>query len=423
MQSRPQMEVGAPRLEETRLGSQRDCKNRERRKAPTLLGLLACMLLPLAACEKKEKPPAPKPPEVEVTEVVQHDVPVYSEWVSQLNGKNNADITPKVQGYLLRQNYQNGRIVRNGQLLYQIDPRPFQAALDQSKSEVAVAVANLTEAENNVARDTPLAAQSAIPQKQLDTDRSTMAANKAQLDAAKAQMVQAELNLAWCNVYSPIDGIAGVSNSQVGDLVGTATKMTTVSEINPIWAYFNISESDYLANAQKISEVVTGRAIPTARVPIEFIQANGIPYPEKGHIILVNRQISSQTGTIQLAAEFPNKEAFLRPGGFGRVRIETSTNKNALLIPQAAVIEVQSMYQVIVLNPENKAVFRPVKVGDRVGPNWIITEGLKPGERVVVEGIQRVQMFAAAVPAMAKEGVPVVAKPYMPAAAAALGGD
>jgi membrane fusion protein (multidrug efflux system) len=413
MQSLPQMQGGV----------EREWKIRERRKAPTLLGLLACMLLPLAACEKKEKRAAPTPPEVEVTEVVQHDVPVYSEWVSQLNGKNNADITPKVQGYLLRQNYQNGRIVRNGQLLYQIDPRPFQAALDQAKSQVAVAVANLTEAENNVARDTPLAAQNAIPQKQLDTDRSTMAANKALLDAAKAEMVQSELNLAWCNVYSPIDGIAGVSNSQVGDLVGTATKMTTVSEVNPIWAYFNISESDYLANAQKISEVASGRVIPTARVPIEFIQANGIPYPEKGHIILVNRQISSQTGTIQLAAEFPNKKAFLRPGGFGRVRIETSNNKNALLIPQPAVIEVQSMYQVIVLNPENKAVFRPVKVGDRVGPNWIITEGLKPGERVVVEGIQRVQMFAAAVPAMTKEGVPVVAKPYMPAAAAALGGN
>jgi membrane fusion protein, multidrug efflux system len=422
MKSRTQVQSGALRGNVRNHEYQPYGKSRKRQKASVISGLLICALLPLIACHEKEKPPAPKPPEVEVTEVVQHDVPVYSEWVAQLNGKNNADITPKVQGYLLKQDYENGRFVRKGQLLYQIDPRPFQASLDQAKSEVAVAVANLTEAENNVARDTPLAAQNAIPQKQLDTDRSTMAANKAQLDAAKAQMVQAELNLAWCNVYSPIDGLAGLSNSQVGDLVGTATKMTTVSEVNPIWAYFNISESDYLANAQRISQVVRGRAIPAGRAPIEFIQTNGITYPEIGHIILVNRQISSQTGTIQLAGEFPNKEAFLRPGGFGRVRIETSTNKNALLIPQPAVIEVQSMYQVIVLNPENKAVFRPVKVGDRVGPNWIITEGLKPGERVVVEGIQRVQMFAAAVPAMAKEGVPVVAKPYMPAPAA-LGGN
>jgi membrane fusion protein (multidrug efflux system) len=157
-------------------------------------------------------------------------------------------------------------------------------------------------------------------------------------------------------------------------------------------------------------------------VNIEYIQANGITYPEKGQVIFVNRQIASQTGTIQIAAEFPNKGATLRPGGFGRVRIETGVTKDAILIPQPAVIEVQSEYQVIVLNPENKAMFRPVKVGDRVGPNWIITEGLKPGERVVVEGIQRVQALAAAVPAMAKEGVPVVAKPYMPAPAA-LGGN
>jgi membrane fusion protein (multidrug efflux system) len=410
MQSGPQMQRGAPRLEEKSLGSQPEWKNRKRGKAPTLLGLLACVLLPLVACEKKEKPPEARPPEVEVTEVVQHDVPIYGEWVAQLNGKNNADITPKVQGYLLRQNYPNGRFVKKGQLLYQIDPRPSQASLDQAKSQVAVAVANLTEAENNVARDTPLAAQNAIPQKQLDTDRSTLAASKAQLDAAKAQMVQAELNLAWCNVYSPIDGIAGVSNSQVGDLVGNSTKMTTVSEVNPIWAYFNISESDYLANAQRISQVVRGRADPAGRAPIEFIQANSITYPEIGHIILVSRQINSQTGTIQLAGEFPNKDAFLRPGGFGRVRIETGNTKNALLVPQAAVIEVQSMYQVVVIGPDNKATFRAVKVGERVGKDWVITEGLKPGEKVVVQGFMKV-----------REGTPVTTKPYAIATAAAAG--
>ncbi len=374
-------------------------------------------------CREKEKAPPPPPPEVEVVGVVQQNVPTYIEWVAQLNGPINADITPKVQGYLLTQNYQNGFFVKKGQLLFTIDPRPFVAALDQAKAQVAVAQANLGESENNVARDTPLVAQNAIPKKQLDTDQSTLAANQAQLDAAKAQMVQAQLNLEWTKVYSPIDGIAGIANSQVGDLVGTTTKMTTVSQVNPIWAYFNINESAYLANAKSINQVISGGSRHGVPINIEYIQANGDTYPEKGQIIFVNRQIASQTGTIQMAAAFANKGATLRPGGFGRIRIETGVTKDAMLIPQPAVIEVQSQYQVIVLNPENRAVIRPVKVGDRVGPNWIITEGLKPGEKVVVEGIQRVLMFAAAAPPeMVKEGIPVVAKPYTPAPAA-LGGN
>ncbi len=386
-----------------------------------LLFGLGTMLM--TACFKKEEAPKPGPPEVTVTEVQQQNVPNYVEWVSQLNGPVNAEITPKVQGYLLKQNYQNGFFVKTGQLMFEIDPRPFVATLDQDKAQVAVAEANLGEAEKNVARDTPLVAQNAIPQKQLDTDQSTLAANQAQVQAAKAQMVQAELNLGWTKVYSPIDGIAGIANSQVGDLVGTTTKMTTVSRVNPIWAYFSINESAYLANAVDINKAIRTGDRRTVPRNIEYIQANGDIYPEKGDIIFVNRQIGTQTGTIQMAAEFPNKDAILRPGGFGRVRIQTGVTQNAMLIPQPSVIEVQSQYQVIVLNAENKAVIRPVKVGDRVGPNWIITDGLKPGEKVVVEGIQRVQMFAAAAPPeMVKEGIPVIAKPYTPAPAA-LGGN
>jgi RND family efflux transporter MFP subunit len=376
----------------------------------------------LTACQKKPEAPKPSPPVVEVVGVVQQNVPIFIDWVAQLNGPVNADITPKVQGYLLKQNYLNGFFVKKGQLLFEIDPRPFLAALDGDKAQVAVAQANLGEAEKNVARDTPLVAQNAIPKKQLDTDMSTLAANQAQLDAAKAQMVQGELNLHWTKVYSPIDGIAGIANSQIGDLVGTSTKMTTVSQVNPIWAFFNVSEITYLANAEHINRAIRGggrRGVPTN---VQYIQANGIPYPYKGELIMVSRQIASQTGTIQIAASFPNKDAILRPGGYGKVRMEAGVVTDALLIPQAAVIEVQTEYQVIVLTPENRAVFRPVKVGDRVGPNWIVTEGLKPGERVVAEGIQRVQMFAAAAPEMAKEGIPVVARPYTPAPAA-LGGD
>jgi membrane fusion protein, multidrug efflux system len=386
--------------------------------------ITAAMSLLLAGlgCAKKEEAPRPAPPEVEVTDVVEQNVPIFNEWVAELNGPVNADITPKVQGYLLKQNYANGTFVRKDQLLYEIDPRPFVAALDQAKASVAVAIANETEAQNNVTRDTPLAEQSAIPQKQLDTDVSTLQATTAQVAAAKANMVQAELNLSWTKVLSPINGLAGLSNSNVGDLVGTTTKMTTISQVDPIWAYFNISESDYLGKAAMIARAVRGDRAVTGPALIEFIQANGETFPAKGKIILVNREIASSTGTIQIAAEFANKNGIMRPGGFGKVRIETGVAKNAMLIPQPAVIEVQSQYLVIVLTPENKAVFRPIKVGDRVGPKWIITEGLKPGERVVVEGIQRVQAFAAAAPEMAKEGIPVVAKPYMPAPAA-LGGN
>jgi membrane fusion protein (multidrug efflux system) len=359
------------------------------------------LLLSITGCEKKEAPSPPPPPEVEVTNVVEQNVPIYQEWVAQLNGQINADITPKVQGYLIKKNYSEGFFVRKGQLLYEIDSRPFVAALDQSKAQVAMAEAQRSEADNNVVRDRPLAAQSAIPQKQLDTDVSILAASTAQVDAAKASMAQAELNLAWTKVYSPIDGLAGISNSNVGDLVGTTTKMTTISQVNPIRAYFNISERDYLGEAQAISRLVRGGTARGPSLPIEFIQANGVVFPAKGKIMLVNREIAASTGTIQVAAEFANKDGILRPGGFGTVRVETGTSRNALLVPQAAVIEVQSMYQIVVVTPDNKAEFRPVKVGERIGTNWIITEGLKPREKIIVQGFMKV-----------RQGTPVIPKPY-----------
>ncbi|MGA9567394.1 MAG: efflux RND transporter periplasmic adaptor subunit [Candidatus Korobacteraceae bacterium] len=375
------------------------------------------LLLLLAGCEKKEEAPKAGPPEVLVAEVAQQNVPIFDEWVAQLTGPVNADITPKVQGYLLKQNYQNGYFVKKGELLFELDPRQYQAALEHAQADVDVALAGLSEADNNVARDTPLAAQNAIPQKQLDTDLSQQAARKAQVEAAKAALENAKLNLAWTKVYSPIDGIAGNSNSQIGDLVGTTTKMATVSQVNPIWANFNISESAYLANAAKISALI--RSGRPSNVPVSYIQANGEVYPHSGRVTQVNRQVASGTGTVQVTAEFPNPDSILRPGGFGMIRMQTADNPNALLVPQAAVIEVQSLYQVIVVSPENKATFRPVKVGNRVGTNWIITDGLKPGERVVAEGILKVQQFAAAAPQLVKEGIPVTPKPYVAAASAA----
>jgi RND family efflux transporter MFP subunit len=388
-------------------------------RATAITTLLAAALF-LAACEKKDETPKPGPPEVSVVTPVQQNVPVYTEYVAQLNGPVNAEITPKVQGYLLRQVYQNGYFVKKGELLFELDPRQYQAALDQAKADVAVAEANLSRVQADVARDTPLAAQSAIPQKQLDNDVAEQQSWEAQLKAKQAALANAELNLGWTKVYSPIDGIAGVSNAQVGDLVGTSTKMTTVSQVNPIWAYFNISESTFLQFAPEVTRVITGKApLSSAPSDIEYVQANDQPFPSKGKIIYVNRQVGTSTGTIQMAAQFANPDAALRPGGFGRVRILSGETKGALLIPQPSVMQVQSMYQVLVVTPENKAVFRPVEVGDRVGPNWIITKGLQPGEKVVVDGLLKIQQFAALDPEAARQGIPVVAKPYTPPAPAA----
>jgi membrane fusion protein, multidrug efflux system len=384
-----------------------------------LLPIGAFLLMGLVGCSEKEAPAPPAPPEVTVATVVQQDVPIYDEWIAQLNGPVNAEITPKVQGYLLKQEYQNGFFVKKGQPLFELDPRQYEAALDAAKASVARAEATLAKYQADVARDTPLAAQNAIPQKQLDNDAANRDAAAAEVLAEKANEKNAELNLAWTNVTSPIDGIAGVSNSQIGDLVGTATKMATISQVNPIWAYFNISESDFLRVASRVEGIISGKVSRDSlgRTPIDFIQANDAPYPQKGRFVYVNRQVGSQTGTIQMAAEFANPNAALRPGGFGRVRIQTGVNQNALLVPQRAVIEVQSNYMVVVLSSDHKARFRPVKMGERVGPNWIVSDGLQPGEQVVAEGIERIQMVAAAMPQLAKSGIPVIAKPFTPAAA------
>ena len=368
-------------------------------RSTTILGFLLLALL-VIGCQKKEVPPEAGPPDVQVTDVIQRDVPVYQEWVAQLNGENNAEITPKVQGYLLRQDYGNGYYVKKGQLLYELDPRPFQAAAEKAKADVAIADANFVKAQNDVIRDTPLAAQNAIPKRQLDTDIANEASWKAQVQAQQAALQDAELNLDWTKVHSPIEGIAGQSISQVGDLVGTTTKMTTVSQVNPIRAYFNISESDYFTEAQTFYRLISGKRV--ASPVLDFIQSNDTIYPLKGRIILVNREVATQTGTIQLVAEFPNKDAILRPGGFGRVRFQVAMNEGAMLIPQAAVIEVQSMYQVAVVEPGNKAAFRIVKVGARVGTDWIITEGLKPGDQVIVQGFMKV-----------RQGTPVSPKPFV----------
>ena len=364
----------------------------------------------LTGCSGHHSPAASEPPAVLVTSVVQRDVAIYREWVAQLNGSVNAQISPKVSGYIIKRNYQEGYFVTKGQILFEIDARPLRASLDQAKAAVAGAVANLGNSKLNVARDTPLAQEKAIAQSQLDNDVQTMKANQAALDAALAEQETAELNLAWTKVRSPIDGIAGVAAAQVGNLVGTSNVLTNVSQLDPIRAYFSISESDYLSIAPRLSLVVHGEASSAVlgATDAQFIQANGQPFASPGRFVLVGREVNNTTGTIQFATEFQNKGSILRPGGFGRVRIKIGTEKGALLIPQQAVNEVQGEYQVVVLSAENKAEFRSVEVGERSGNDWIVTKGLEPKDRVVVEGFQRL-----------RNGTPVAAKPYTAAVAEA----
>ena len=357
----------------------------------------------LTGCNHRHAPAAREPTEVLVSSVAQRDVPIYREWVAQLNGSVNAQISPKVSGYIIKRNYQEGYFVTQGQILFEIDARPLRASLDQAKATVAGAVANLGNSKLNVARDTPLAKEKAIAQSQLDNDVQTLKANQAALDAALAEQQTAELNLAWTKVRSPIDGIAGVAAAQVGNLVSTSSILTNVSQLDPIRAYFSISESDYLSIAPRLSMIVHGEASSAVigATEVQFIQANGLPFASPGRFVLVGREVNNTTGTIQFATDFQNKGSILRPGGFGRVRIKIGTAKDALLIPQQAVNEVQGEYQVVVLSADDKAEFRSVEVGERSGRDWIISKGLKPNERVVVEGFQKL-----------RNGSPVEAKPY-----------
>lgn len=366
-----------------------------------LLAMIAPLVMSTVGCEKKTEAAPPPPPEVQVVAVQQKDTPIYGEWVATLDGYVNADIRPQVSGYLMKQNYREGTIVRKGDVLFEIDPRPFQAALQQAQGEQAKAEAQLGKTELDVRRDTPLAKQSAIPQAQLDNDIQANAAAKAIVEAAKAQVEQAQLNLGFTRVRSLVDGIAGIAKGQIGDLVGPQVTLTTVSQVQPIKAYFFLSEQEYLPFASTISEVVSGRRVAGTNKTLELILADGSIYPTRGAIIIADRQVDLKTGTIRFAAQFDNPSGELRPGQFARVRLPVAIEKNALLVPQRAVIETQGTYSVAVVTGDNKAAIRPVQVGGRVGQMWIIKKGIDPAERVIVEGFQKV-----------REGSPVIPKAY-----------
>jgi RND family efflux transporter MFP subunit len=410
-----------------------------------LLFPIAGAILIAAGCStgNGEATAAPAPLEVRVAPVEQKDVPVYREWIGTLDGLVNADIKAEVSGYLIQQAYTEGTFVQKGQPLFQIDPRPFQAVLDQSRgqlaqtkaqleqaraqlsqaeAQVAVAEANQHRVQLDVDRYTPLAEQQAITQQDLDNATQNNMAAKAQLKAARAQVETAkaqitaanaavesaqatvstaEINLGFTHIASPIDGIPGIAQQQVGALVSPASPaLTTVSTVDPIKVYFTASEQEYLDFTRRYP-TPDKRQAHTRSLDLELILADGTIYPQKGTFDFADRQVDVRTGAIRLAGLFPNSGQSLRPGQYGRVRTAIEMQHGALLVPQQAVMELQGSHQVAVVDSGNKISIQPVTLGDTVGSQWVVRGGIQPGELVVAEGLQKV-----------RQGMTVTPKPF-----------
>ena len=353
--------------------------------------LLAVISLAMLGCGRTQAAAPPLPPEVRVAPVVQQDVPVYSEWVATLDGYVNAQVRPQVSGYIIKQNYKEGSLVRKGEVLFEIDPRPFQAALDRAKGDLAQAQAQLGKSNLDVERDTPLAEARAIAKSQLDNEIQAKLGAQALIESDKAVVEQAELNLEWTKVTSLMDGIAGIAQIQIGNLVGFNSILTSVSQLEPIKAYFPISEREYVLVQKNSNAISSKHAIGFFGNTLELILTDGSLYAQEGRILLADRQVDPNTGTIRIVAAFPNPGNTLRPGQYGRVRVKTGIKKGALLTPQSAVAQSQGSYQVAVVGSDGKVSMRAVKPGQTVGTMWVIDEGLKPGEQVVVEGLQKLR--------------------------------
>jgi len=366
---------------------------------PTVVLTLALGIF-VSGCNKSQATAAMSVPEVEVATVEQRDVPVFNEWVATLDGYVNAQIRPQVSGYIIRQSYTEGSLVRKGQVLFEIDSRPFTAALDRAKGDLAQAQAQLGKATLDVERDTPLAEGRAIAKSQLDNEVQAKLGAQAAVESAKAAVEQAELNLEWTRVTSLVDGIAGIAQVQIGNLVGSNSVLTSVSQVDPIKAFFPISEHEYVLAQRQSSAIAGGHTIGFFGSALDLILTDGSLYPRKGKILLADRQVDPNTGTIRIVAAFPNPGNILRPGQYGRVRVQTSMKRDALLIPQSAVAQSQGSYQVAVVGNDHKVNMRSVKPGPTVGTMWVIDEGLKPGEQVAVGGLQQL-----------KEGISVTPKP------------
>jgi membrane fusion protein, multidrug efflux system len=390
--------------------------SRARMAAVVLIGTGA-----LAGCGNKSVtaigPRASMP--VTVVQVAATDVPLTGEWVGTLDGFVNAQIQPQASGYLIKQNYREGAEVATGQVLFEIDPRPFQAALDQAngqleeaKGQVLQAQAQLGLAEINVNRDTPLALARAIAQSQLDNEvqqkaqaEAAVQSAKASVAAAEAAVANAKLNLGFTEVRSLIGGVAGQATTQVGNLVNPQSALTSVSQLNPIKVYFSISDREYLALTERARRGGGDLLSSASAIPLTLTLANGQPFPLKGRIAFIDRQMNPQTGSIRIAAAFPNPGNILRPGQFGRIKAETEVRHNALLIPQVAVFEFQGLHQVYVAGADGKAHVETVNLGAQVGANWVAESGISAGDKVIIDNLQKL-----------REGVPV--SPHAAATAA-----
>jgi len=359
----------------------------------SLLGsvlLAGASALSLAACREKDSDAAPGPapaatPTVNVIRVQPETLPVTSEWVATLDGFVNAQIRPQVTGYLIRKTYDEGGRVKKDQVLFEIDSRPFRMALSQGEAALARARADLGRAERDKARDTPLAKERAIPQSQLDNDVQAELAARAAVKAAEAALEAAQLNLSFTSVRSLIDGVAAIATAQIGDLVTPASLLTTVSQLDPIKAFFSLSEQEYLRAAKQLNQVAVDQRWQ-AGTALELYLADGSKYDQAGHFLAADRQIDPRTGTIRISATFPNPDGILRPGLYGRVRAETSVLQGALLVPQRAVTELQGSAQLRVVGPDNTLGTRNVKLGSRAGNRWVVESGLLPGDQVMVDG-------------------------------------
>jgi membrane fusion protein, multidrug efflux system len=364
-----------------------------KKSLPICLGLVALsslVLLLVSGCGEKKSPPAVAT-QVEVADVVVKDVPIVREWVGSTDGLVNAKINAQVQGYLIKQNYKEGSLVKKGQVLFEIDPRPFQAVLEQAKGELAVSEGQLYTAKANLEKIRPLAAVNAVSKKDLDDAIGREASSRAAVQAAKAKVQKAQIDLSFTRITSPINGIAGIAKAQLGELVGKAggPELTTVSTVDPIKVYIPLSEQEYMHYTREAeAKEKSDREGPT----LELILADGRVFPHKGKIYFADRQVDEGTGTIKVATLFPNPGNVLRPGQFAKVKALIDTQKGALLVPQRAVTELQGRYQVaVVVGSDHKVDLRWVKVGERSGQLWVITEGIQAGERVIVEGIQKVR--------------------------------
>jgi membrane fusion protein (multidrug efflux system) len=355
--------------------------------------LLSCCVIPvlLSACAK-QAPPAAPPPEVLVTEPIQRDVPVKMELVGQAVGSQDVEVRARVEGFLEKVAFTEGTVVKKGQLLYKIDPKPLEAAVANAKANLGTWQARLEKADNDVRRYTPLVAQQAVSQMELDNAVSARDATTAQVDAAKAALDNAQINLGYTTIYAPIDGLVGTTEVKAGNLVGRGenTLLVTISVIDPIFFRAGLAEAEYLRLMRRTQERQAAGEV-REKTPIELILADGMTLPHKGYLDAIERNIDATTGTLAMQVTFPNPEMLVRPGQFGRLKFDIDMKKGALLIPQRAVQELQNLYSVALVGADNKVTFRNVKVGLRVDSLWVIEEGLSAGDRVIVQGLQKVR--------------------------------